>query len=191
LYRNGALVTTTAGAVTTYTDTPVSPSFAYDYQVQARDAAGNVSGLSSLANVTTPADTTAPSVSLTAPGDGATVNANVILSADTIDNVGVDHVDFLVNGSVVGTADVEGGPYSFVWDSTTTSDGPVTITARAVDGSANATTSSVGVTVNNAGATRRRPGNFSAAARQQPVDLNWAPLSTSRHRLRHHHTCCC
>jgi hypothetical protein len=64
--------------------------------------------------------------------------------------VAVDHVDFLVNGSVVGTD--AASPYSTTWDSTTVQDGGVTITARAVDTSTNqATSAGVGVTVQNGG----------------------------------------
>jgi chitodextrinase len=140
LFRNNGLLAT-VGAVTTYTDTPVSPGFTYNYQVQARDAAGNVSALSAVGTVTTPADTTPPTVTLTGPADGITVNANVVISADAMDNVGVEDVDFLVDGNIVGTVG-EGGPYQVTWDSTTVPDGPFTITARAVDTSGNTTTSS-------------------------------------------------
>jgi len=178
LYRNGSPLTL-LGVVTSYMDMPVSPAFTYQYQVLARDAAGNVSPLSTPATtVTTPADTTGPSVTLTAPADGVSVNANVTLSADANDNVGVEHVDFLVNGTVIGTSDVEGGPYDIVWDSTTIPDGSVTITAQAFDSSSNATTSSgVTINVNNAGGDTTpptTPANFTAtAAGSSQVNLSW------------------
>jgi Big-like domain-containing protein/calcineurin-like phosphoesterase family protein/fibronectin type III domain protein len=179
LYRNGAPLTT-LGVVTSYTDTPVSPAFTYQYQVLARDAAGNTSALSAVspaATVTTPADTTGPSITLTAPADGISVSANVILSADAMDDVGVEDVDFLVNGTVVGTVG-EGGPYIITWDSTTVADGPVTITARAVDTSLNETTSSSRtITVNNAGGDTTPPtvpANFAATAVDSShVNLSW------------------
>src|SRR5205085_1085403 len=85
IYRNGAPLAT-VGAVTSYTDTPATPAFPYHYQVRARDGAGNVSALSADASVTTPAVTSGPSVALTAPADGASVSANVTLSADAIDD---------------------------------------------------------------------------------------------------------
>ncbi len=72
----------------------------------------------------------------------------VSLSASASDNVGVDHVDFLVDGNVVGT--VKSAPYTFAWNSAASHDGSHTITARAVDLAGNATTSSpVIVTVIN------------------------------------------
>jgi hypothetical protein len=92
-------------------------------------------------------DGTSPSVSLTAPGPGLAAGT-VSLSANASDNVGVDHVDFLVDGTVVGT--VRSAPYTFAWNSATVADGSHTITARAVDLAGNATTSSaVNVTVTN------------------------------------------
>jgi calcineurin-like phosphoesterase family protein len=54
IHRNGALLTTTTSAVTSYSDGSVAGSTSYDYQVRARDAAGNVSAPSNSAAVTTP-----------------------------------------------------------------------------------------------------------------------------------------
>ncbi|MEO6501352.1 MAG: fibronectin type III domain-containing protein [Jatrophihabitantaceae bacterium] len=68
VYRgsNGAtpgLIATTTSSAASYTDTSVTASTSYTYQVQAADAAGNTSMMSSPVTVTTPAstDTTAPS----------------------------------------------------------------------------------------------------------------------------------
>jgi chitodextrinase len=147
IYRNGALLAS-LGAATNYTDTPVSPAFTYNYQVQARDVAGNLSARSAVASATTPADTTPPSVTLTAPEAGATVNRTVTISANATDNAAIAHVDFLVNGQVIGT--VEEPPFAVSWDSTTVPDGSVTIAARAIDIASNPSTeSSRTVLVNN------------------------------------------
>ena len=54
IWRNGSVLTT-AGSDTTYVDTTVSPLTHYEYNVQALDAAGNVSGLSNTAAIDTPA----------------------------------------------------------------------------------------------------------------------------------------
>ncbi|HEX6287729.1 MAG TPA: hypothetical protein VFZ66_00990 [Herpetosiphonaceae bacterium] len=54
IYRDGAEFATT-DADTGYIDTTVTPATSYSYQVQARDAAGNLSELSTSATVTTPA----------------------------------------------------------------------------------------------------------------------------------------
>jgi chitodextrinase len=52
VYRNGAQIAT-LGAVTTFQNTGLTASTTYSYTVQARDAAGNVSGQSVAANATT------------------------------------------------------------------------------------------------------------------------------------------
>ena len=58
------LLATTTTAATSYPDTTVTAGTSYSYQVQAIDAAGNLSQLSGLASVTIPAaaDTTPPTV---------------------------------------------------------------------------------------------------------------------------------
>ena len=88
----------------------------------------------------------APSVSVTSPQSGAVLTGTVTLQADASDDVSVDHVDFLVDGQVVGTDSTS--PYSVAWDTSTVGNGAHSITARAVDGGNNATTSAaVPVTV--------------------------------------------
>ena len=61
------------------------------------------------------------------------------LAADASDNVAVDRVEFFVDGIIAGTDYL--APYNTAWDSATHGDGPVAITARAVDTSANVTLS--------------------------------------------------
>jgi Bacterial Ig-like domain/Bacterial Ig domain len=98
----------------------------------------------------TAADTTPPTVTLTAPANGASVSGTTVtLSATASDNVAVDHVDFLVNGTVVNTD--TSTPYNYVWDSTGTPNGSATITARAVDTSTNQASDPHSVTIANGG----------------------------------------
>ena len=52
--RNGATLTTTSGAATSFADTTVTPGTAYAYSARATDAAGNLSPVSNSATVTTP-----------------------------------------------------------------------------------------------------------------------------------------
>jgi hypothetical protein len=93
-------------------------------------------------------DTTAPTVSLTAPADGATVAGTVSLTAGAADDTSLDRVEFLVDGQLVATD--ASAPYSFDWDSSTVPDGAHALAARAVDSAGNAKTSSAAtVTVNN------------------------------------------
>ena len=66
VYRGGALLAT-VGSVTSYSDVTVSALTAYSYTVKARDAAGNVSGASNTASVTTPAAGSTPQTLTFAP----------------------------------------------------------------------------------------------------------------------------
>jgi peptidoglycan/xylan/chitin deacetylase (PgdA/CDA1 family) len=123
-------------------DSTAMPDSVVAVTARAVDTAGNVTlstGRNYTVANTVPPDTTAPSVSLTAPADGATVSGSIILSADAVDDDKISAVDFMVDGKVVRT--VTTAPYTVVWNTTAAPDGPVAITARAVDRSANETTS--------------------------------------------------
>jgi peptidoglycan/xylan/chitin deacetylase (PgdA/CDA1 family) len=94
------------------------------------------------------ADTTAPTVSLTTPAAGSTVSGFVPISANATDNTAVDHVDYLVDGSVATTLTT--GPFTYNWNSRTVANGSHTIAVRAVDISGNTkTTASITVFVSN------------------------------------------
>lgn len=100
------------------------------------------------ATAPSPADTVAPSVSLTAP-TGGTVSGTLSLSATASDNVGVAGVWFTVNGTTVGTEDTT-APYQTSWNTATVANGTHTIRALARDAAGNtATSAAITVTVNN------------------------------------------
>jgi hypothetical protein len=123
----------------------------YDFQFLPDGRNGNTftdSGTGSCHGAPGAADTTPPTVSVAAPVAGASVGGTVSLSATASDDTGVDHVDFLVNGAVVGTD--SSAPYAVAWNSKLVADGAAAISARAVDAAGNAaTSSSVSVTVDN------------------------------------------
>jgi glucose/arabinose dehydrogenase len=94
-------------------------------------------------------DNVPPTVALTAPAGGTTVNDDVSLAASASDNVGVAGVQFLVDGTPTGSEDTS-APYGLSWDSRTVSNGQHTLTARARDAAGNTATSApVNVTVSN------------------------------------------
>ena len=98
----------------------------------------------------TPGDTTPPTVNVTAPANGATVSGTVTVTASASDAVGVTRVEFLVDGSPVGSDTT--APYEFAWNSTGVSNGSHTLAARAFDAAGNqATDSDTTVTVSNSG----------------------------------------
>jgi glucose/arabinose dehydrogenase/PKD repeat protein len=94
-------------------------------------------------------DTTAPTVSVTAPAAGATVSATTTVTASAADNVGVAGVQFLLDGANLGAEDPT-APYSVPWDTTGATNGSHSLTARARDAAGNsATSAAVTVTVAN------------------------------------------
>jgi len=93
-------------------------------------------------------DTTPPTVSITAPANGATVSGTVSVTASASDNVGVTKVEFYLDGALKSTDTTS--LYSWSWDSTSVANGTHSLTAKAYDAANNAGTSSaVSVTVSN------------------------------------------
>jgi len=97
-----------------------------------------------------PADTQAPSASITSPSGGATVSAWVAVNASATDNVGVARVELRVNGSTVATD--SSAPYGFSWDSNTVPNGIVNLVAQAFDAAGNSAGSAT-IAVNVANGT--------------------------------------
>jgi len=123
----------------------------YRYRVRAVDKAGNLGPASNEAQAVVAGDTTAPTVSLTAPAAGANLAGTATLSAAAADAVGVASVQFKVDGQDLAAADTA-APYSLSWNTTTARDGAHSLTAVARDASGNATTSAaVAVEVHNTG----------------------------------------
>jgi len=106
-------------------------------------------GIAWLAGAGGGGDTQAPTVSITAPVNGATVSGTVSVTANASDNVGVTKVEFYADGVLQSTATTS--PYSWSWNTTTFSNATHSLTAKAYDAANNVGTSAaVSVTVNNA-----------------------------------------
>jgi chitodextrinase len=126
----------------------------YDYQFMP--AAGysftdSGSGTCHNGGVAPPADTTPPTVNMTAPSNGATISgSNVTVSASASDNVGVFGVQFKLDGNSLGSEDTA-SPYSVILNTTTMANGSHSLSAVARDAAGNLSTeASITVTVNNA-----------------------------------------
>jgi subtilisin family serine protease len=74
-----------------------------------------------------------PSITITSPADGASVEGPVVVTADATDDVGIVQVEFLVNGSAAWTDVDEADGWSFSWDTAVVDPGRYTITATATD----------------------------------------------------------
>jgi hypothetical protein len=129
---NGTVPTQTTG--TLYT-APFTLSATATINYRAFDNVGNAESDNV---ITISVDPAPPTVTLSAPNPGATAAGSTTLSANAGDNVALDHVDFLVDGTVVGTATA--APYSISWNSASVTDGNHTVAARAVDSAGNTTT---------------------------------------------------
>ncbi len=94
-----------------------------------------------------PPDTTPPTVSMTAPTAGSTLSGTATVTASASDNVAMAGVQFLLDGATLGSEVTGSGPtYTLNWNTTSASNGPHTLSARARD-AANNTATSTGVTI--------------------------------------------
>ncbi len=91
-------------------------------------------------------DNIPPDVTLAAPSNGAAVSGIVNIAAIATDNIGVTRVEFLIDSVLLGSD--SSAPFGFAWDTTSASNGPRAIRARAFDVAGNwATSGEVLVTV--------------------------------------------
>jgi VCBS repeat-containing protein len=148
LPSNGSLTLNANGSFTYTPAAAFSGSDAFSYR--ASDGGAASAAVSVAITVTPPpADTTPPTVALTAPAAG-TVSGNVTLSANATDSGGVAGVQFLLGGVPIGAEDTS-APFGIVWNSTGVANGgPYLLSARARDAAGNqATSAAVAVTVSN------------------------------------------
>ena len=97
-----------------------------------------------------PSDTTPPTTSITSPANGATLAGTVTVQASANDAVGVERVEFYVDGSL-GCTDTTVS-YTCAWDTTAVADGPHQLQTKAYDPAGNMGESTV-VTVSVANAS--------------------------------------
>ena len=154
-----------------------------------------------------PADTTPPTVAITAPSNGATVSGTTTISANASDNVGVAGVQFFVDGSMVGAED-SSAPYSVSWNTTGVANGSHSLASRAGCGGEPTTSGPVSVTVRRTAPdttapsvaitapVRDRVGNGQVAASASDNvgvagraglrgDRRWVPRTRVRRTRRH------
>lgn len=94
-------------------------------------------------------DVTAPTVSVTAPANGATVSSLTTVTASASDDIAVVGVQFKLDSVALQTEDTS-APYSISWDTSTATNGTHLLTATARDAAGNSSTSgSITVTVSN------------------------------------------
>jgi hypothetical protein len=135
-------------ATTSFSDTGMATG-TYYWVVTAQDANANVGPKSNEVSSPVTGDTTVPSVTLTAPSQGATLIGTATVTASASDNVGVAGVQFLLDGAALGAEELA-PPFAIDWNTLLYSNGAHTLAARARDARGNlATSTAVGVTVAN------------------------------------------
>lgn len=72
-----------------------------------------------------------PTATITAPANGASVSGTVNITANASDDIGVERVEFLLDGDLIGSD--ASAPYAFAWNSATASNGAHALVARAID----------------------------------------------------------
>jgi chitodextrinase len=125
-----------------------------------------------------PADTTPPTTSITSHPNGATVAGVANLTATATDNTAVTKVEFYVDGALKGSDADNTAPYTYAWDTKTTTNGSHTLMSKAYDTAGNIGTSpTVTVTVNNPTADTQpptAPANLTATSiSSTQINLAW------------------
>jgi hypothetical protein len=80
-------------------------------------------------------DTTPPTVVISSPVNGATVSGNVSVRVSASDNVGVNRVEFYVDGALKSTS--TSAPFTTTWNSRKASSGAHTLQSKAYDAAGN------------------------------------------------------
>ena len=104
--------------------------------------------------IVTVSNTSATTVSITAPTTGTTLSGkSVTVSADASNTSGIAGVQFKLDGTNLG-AEKTTAPYATTWDTTQAVNGSHVLTAVARDTAGNLTTSAaLFITINNASTT--------------------------------------
>jgi len=113
----------------------------------ASDTAGQTTSTSINVTVNNVTADNPPTVSITAPANGATVSGSQSVTANAGDDVGVTQVEFFVDGVSIGVDTA--APYQAAWNTATTTDGAHTVSATARDTAGQTTSTSINVMVNN------------------------------------------
>jgi hypothetical protein len=109
------------------------------------------------------ADTTPPTVNVSAPTNGATVSGTADVTASASDAVGVTKVEFYVDGALASTDTAS--PFVFTWNTAGVSNGSHSLMAKAYDAANNVSSDNdTSVTVSNstAGTTTVTFGSIAA-----------------------------
>jgi 1,4-alpha-glucan branching enzyme len=180
LYINGSYVSRKSSTPYSWSwNTTTVANGSRTIQATAVDKAGNSRSVQISVNVqNTVADTTPPTVSITAPASGATVTGTVTFSASASDSQsGVKEVRFFAGGNHLGTR--TSSPYSVNWNTSGYS-GTVALQAVAYDNAGNSASASRNVTVQAPGPSPSTRSGMGAIPYSGGTMFRvWAPNASS------------
>jgi chitodextrinase len=175
--RNTIPLFSTTG--TSFSDGSIVANGYYQYQVQALDAAGNKSPLSTVASLSGPgSSSSSPTAVLSQPASGATLSGAPTVAASGTDSAGVVQVEYYLDGVLWGSS--VSSTHNFALNTAYLSNGQHTLDARAIDTSLNqASSSSITVTVSNSGGTDTTPPTAPSALTASAVATSQINLAWS------------
>jgi hypothetical protein len=133
-------------------DTRTVPNKEYFIRFTASDNAGLNGGIDNniitrTIKVTVDNGGSPPTVKITSPKNGATVQKKIWIRATATDTAGIKQVEFYINGKLVNIDKT--GPYEWLWNTFQYQNQQYFIKARAVDISGNVAVHIIKITVNN------------------------------------------
>jgi thermitase len=128
-------------------------------------------------------DYVAPVLNLVSPAEGATVSGLVTVQATPTDNTAVHHVDIVQNGTrfmqVLTAASSKSTPaWTTSWPSTTVFNGPITVSASAVDVFGNSAMQDLDFTVQNRLVTQNGSAHVCWPSSSNCPNSVWQPVTT-------------
>jgi Big-like domain-containing protein/IPT/TIG domain-containing protein/fibronectin type III domain protein/purple acid phosphatase-like protein len=168
----GTLTTLDSNLVTSHSVTlsGLATNTLYHYRVHSKNSSGveSISGDAAF-QTSSGGSTSPPTISISAPANGATVSATVTVSANASSSVGVASVQFLLDGANLGAA-LTTAPYNVSWNTVAASNGAHVLTASARDTAGNVGNAvAVDVTVSNSTSTSAAMQDFQTRCAQPGV----------------------
>jgi hypothetical protein len=151
--NNGAADTTAPYSLSLNTTT--LSNGAHTLKAVASDTANTKTTSAGVSITVNNTSTAPPTVSITAPTNGATVSGTVSVTANASSTIGVASVQFLLDGAALNPVDTT-TPYQTSWDSTQATNGTHTLAAQAKD-TAGTTTTSATISVDVSNSTTQPP----------------------------------
>lgn len=119
-------------------------------------------------------DSAAPGITISNPLEGQSVSGPIEIKAEANDNVAVQKVDFYVDEVLVGEDNTY--PYSYLWDTTTTSNGNHTLMSVAYDIAGNNASDQINISVTNAPPNLINNPSFELDDDLNGIPDNWTPI---------------